>query len=736
MRRIFSYIWCFLQYLNSNIKFYTLYVYSLISSICKQCNIIKYRYLNILSVFINRYSNYFNKKAIKKKRARFRRVIYIMNMYKRLKFRIAFSIRLNNCIKIFISRTFSILPVLIKVIISLVNYFYWLIIMFFSRTYVLYYFILAIPSVFVFSSVCKIIYKLIDCGLKFYIILISGDTPFQKKMIFTHNIYLLFVNKKNKLRWEGIHKKFIIYTRYFNINFLLRIEEFASNYERMFLRLLTKIDWTWHLQIIFCKYICKSLYILTILFVCSVIIILLYYYIKFIFFLILLLYQLWLIFFSMLLVYFIIKYPFAKVNYMLFVEIFTRILSFNYIRKIWNEGIGKKILRVCSFFFLINVICFCIRLFFYWGLYLIKYYYIFLYNRSKLSKRKRYFYIIMKIMKIKKFEEYLDKVIYFTKADVVTPILSNLRPKLIKIIKIQLNNINIRKKIKKIVKISDKIEEYIAETIYITFTNTVWKVRRIYWGWEYKKLTIILKMEAKAKKFGVKMFNIPGYIDAICLRLYEYYLTLCAKWNWLNTELGMAIKLNVELLKIKKNNYIKLKKYQVWFNFVLIKKVLTDMFINRIKKQRYRLLYYMPKLYNNIKCFIVYLWVGIKIFMRLAIKSIKMFMLLVTKMILFFVNIKYNIKKLNVRIWSLNGYIKHILPKMSKLIYEHTKKKYKEKRLFKTNKILVWKIFVNIKSSIINKIINKNMYVLNMREICVSKYLKLKEYIYSFFIKR
>lgn len=116
--------------------------------------------------------------------------------------------------------------------------------MFFSRTYVLYYFILAIPSVFVFSSVCKIIYKLIDCGLKFYIILISGDTPFQKKMIFTHNIYLLFVNKKNKLRWEGIHKKFIIYTRYFNINFLLRIEEFASNYERMFLRLLTKIDWT------------------------------------------------------------------------------------------------------------------------------------------------------------------------------------------------------------------------------------------------------------------------------------------------------------------------------------------------------------------------------------------------------------------------------------------------------------------------------------------------------------
>jgi hypothetical protein len=79
----------------------------------------------------------------------------------------------------------------------------------------------------------------------------------------------------------------------------------------------------------------------------------------------------------------------------------------------------------------------------------------------------------MKIMKIKKFEEYLDKVIYFTKADVVTPILSNLRPKLIKIIKIKLNKINIRKKIKKIVKISDKIEEYIAETIYMTFTNTV-----------------------------------------------------------------------------------------------------------------------------------------------------------------------------------------------------------------------------------------------------------------------
>jgi hypothetical protein len=61
-------------------------------------------------------------------------------------------------------------------------------------------------------------------------------------------------------------------------------------------------------------------------------------------------------------------------------------------------------------------------MFFYFGLYLIKYLYLFFEKRALLSKNKGYFYLIMKLMKAKKVLDSLDVVIYFTKSEILTPI--------------------------------------------------------------------------------------------------------------------------------------------------------------------------------------------------------------------------------------------------------------------------------------------------------------------------
>lgn len=72
---------------------------------------------------------------------------------------------------------------------------------------------------------------------------------------------------------------------------------------------------------------------------------------------------------------------------------------------------------------------------------------------------------------------------------------------------------------------------------------------------------------------------------------------------------------------------------------------------------------------------------------------------------------------------------------MFRVVFLHTKKKYKEKRLFKANKILLSSILIKIKIKICEIKIKNKSYTCKICNKIRLKWLKIKEEVVSLFKK-
>lgn len=602
------------------------------------------------------------KTRLSKKRKKFSILKNIINTYKQVKFHIGLFSRINNITKWFINFIFSLLSVFLKVFFFVLYYIPFISIMFVCRILYIYYYIIIIPSILLLWIFCKIIYM----PFEFYRLICSNNdkkiTSYMILEFIFKNLKKEFVKKITKIDSIGV---------FFFILYILECVEYISRGVNFFLR--------------------KSIYMFIIIFLGIIIIWLWSYFFKailefiLIFILIFLLTysQLLLVFLTIWFIWYSIKYPLDTLKFKVLLEILGRIFNINYIKNIINESMEKKIWRLCSSLLLINTICFLLRLICYWWLYLIKYFYLFLSERMTIFEDKGFFYSLMRILKIIKFGEYLDSVIYFTKAKVFIPLL------------FEWLDIG-----------WTEISFLVNDRIIFRFTNTWILISN---GWDSLKYNIISHLEEKALESGVGTLDSYGYMNFIMLYLYNLITYLYRKVTKYYKKLIVTY---IRRIKAKTKNYIRLQIYKLF----IIRQLIIDICINRIEKQKFILWYNKPKLYKKIKQKIMNIILFFKKIFRFFFKCI-----------LWVYNIKWNLKKLKHKFVSSINYYKAILPKMFRVVFLHTKKKYKEKRLFKANKILLSSILIKIKIKICEIKIKNKSYTCKICNKIRLKWLKIKE---------